>query len=134
MHVTSEVIERAVRMLQGRLPGLLAVYGFGSQVQGTAGPDSDLDLAVLVPLYGVAAVLVWRRTGWGFLLAAVAAVAGVLHQVGYVVAMPFQVAADVPGAVNQDPFEPVIVAVYLTLVVLLLRGLTRGGMRPRRDR
>jgi uncharacterized protein len=34
--------------LQSRLPALLAVYAFGSRTQGTAGPDSDLDLAVLV--------------------------------------------------------------------------------------
>lgn len=49
--VTPEVIERSVRVLQARLPGLLAVYGFGSQVQGTAGPGSDLDMAVLVAGY-----------------------------------------------------------------------------------
>jgi predicted nucleotidyltransferase len=30
------------------LPGLLALYGFGSRVQGTGRADSDLDLAVLV--------------------------------------------------------------------------------------
>lgn len=40
-----------VRTLQSRLPHLLAVYAFGSRVQGTAGPDSDLDLAVLVAGY-----------------------------------------------------------------------------------
>jgi len=40
-----------VQLLQQRLPGLLAVYAFGSRVQGTAGPDSDLDLAVLVAGY-----------------------------------------------------------------------------------
>lgn len=34
--------------LQNRLPGLLAVYLFGSHAQGTAGPDSDVDLAVLL--------------------------------------------------------------------------------------
>jgi predicted nucleotidyltransferase len=62
MHVTSEVIERTVRMLQARLPGLLAVYGFGSQVQGTAGPDSDLDLAVLVPGYADVTLL-WQLSG-----------------------------------------------------------------------
>lgn len=37
-----------VAMLQAALPNLLAVYAFGSRVQGTARPDSDLDLAVLV--------------------------------------------------------------------------------------
>lgn len=52
----------------------------------------------------------------------------------HVVALPFQVAADVPGAVTHDSFEPVIVAVYVTLLVLLLRGLTRGGSRSRRGR
>lgn len=31
-----------------RVPDLLAVYAFGSRIRGTAGPDSDLDLAVLV--------------------------------------------------------------------------------------
>ncbi len=39
---------RIVRHLQQSLPGLLAVYAFGSRAQGTANRDSDLDLAVLV--------------------------------------------------------------------------------------
>lgn len=34
--------------LQRALPNLLAIYQFGSQAQGTAGLDSDLDLAVLL--------------------------------------------------------------------------------------
>lgn len=34
--------------LQDQLPDLLAVYLFGSHAQGTAGPDSDVDMAVLV--------------------------------------------------------------------------------------
>jgi predicted nucleotidyltransferase len=37
-----------VALLQSRLPGLLAVYAFGSRIQGTANQHSDLDLAVLV--------------------------------------------------------------------------------------
>lgn len=40
-----------LQTLQARLPNLLAVYAFGSRIQGTAGPDSDLDLAVLVAGY-----------------------------------------------------------------------------------
>jgi predicted nucleotidyltransferase len=40
-----------VKLLQERLPGLMAVYAFGSQVEGTANENSDLDLAVLVPGY-----------------------------------------------------------------------------------
>jgi predicted nucleotidyltransferase len=43
--------EALVNTLQTRLPNLLAVYAFGSRVQGSAGPHSDLDLAVLVAGY-----------------------------------------------------------------------------------
>jgi predicted nucleotidyltransferase len=34
--------------LRSALPDLLAIYIFGSQVDGNAGPASDLDLAILV--------------------------------------------------------------------------------------
>jgi hypothetical protein len=81
-----------------------------------------LDLSLLVPLYAVAAVLLWRRAAGGYVLAAVALVAGVLHQVSYVVAMPFQFTADVPEAVSYDPIEPLIVLLYLAATALLLRG------------
>ncbi|XAH24886.1 nucleotidyltransferase domain-containing protein [Xylophilus sp. GW821-FHT01B05] len=40
-----------VALLQQRVPGLLGIYAFGSQMTGTAGPESDLDLAVLVAGY-----------------------------------------------------------------------------------
>ena len=85
-----------------------------------------LDLTVLVPLYAAAAVLVFRRTGWGYLLAVVALVSGVLHQVSYQAALALQAWAGVPGAVAFDPFEPVITLVYLVGLVALLGGWTRG--------
>lgn len=40
-----------IQTLQTRLPHLLAIYAFGSRIAGTARPDSDLDLAVLVAGY-----------------------------------------------------------------------------------
>ncbi len=49
---TTDMAQSAIlQALQARVPGLLAVYAFGSRVQGSAGPDSDLDLAVLVAGY-----------------------------------------------------------------------------------
>ena len=42
---------RIIQTLQARVPDLLAIYAFGSRLHGTAGPDSDLDLAVLVAGY-----------------------------------------------------------------------------------
>jgi hypothetical protein len=91
-----------------------------------------LDLTLLVPLYAVTAVLLWRRASSGYALAAVALVGGILHQVSYIVAMPFQVAADIPGAVSYDPVEPIIVLLYLVATALLFLGARRIATKERR--
>jgi len=51
-----------VQTLQIRQPNLLAIYAFGSRVQGTAGVESDLDLAVLVAGYADPLTL-WQLAG-----------------------------------------------------------------------
>lgn len=51
-----------VQILQDRVPNLLAIYAFGSRVQGTAGAESDLDLAVLVAGYAEPLAL-WQLAG-----------------------------------------------------------------------
>lgn len=43
--------EALIHTLQAQVPNLLAIYAFGSRIEGTAGPESDLDLAVLVAGY-----------------------------------------------------------------------------------
>lgn len=48
----------ALHLIQQRIPRLMAVYAFGSRVQGTANADSDWDLAVLVEGYADP-VLLW---------------------------------------------------------------------------
>ncbi|MCU7370419.1 nucleotidyltransferase domain-containing protein [Paucibacter sp. O1-1] len=58
----SQRAEALVSRLRTALPGLLAIYAFGSRVQGTAGPDSDLDLAVLVAGYADP-VQLWTLSG-----------------------------------------------------------------------
>ena len=49
-------------LLASRLPDLLALYAFGSQIEGTANPESDLDLAVLVAGYADPLQL-WELSG-----------------------------------------------------------------------
>jgi predicted nucleotidyltransferase len=51
-----------IQTLQANLPNLLAIYAFGSRIQGTAQIDSDLDLAVLVAGYAEPLVL-WTLAG-----------------------------------------------------------------------
>lgn len=43
--------EIILKRVQERLPDLLALYAFGSRIQGLASAESDLDLAVLVAGY-----------------------------------------------------------------------------------
>lgn len=40
-----------MQLLRAQVPDVLGVYAFGSRLQGGAGPESDLDLAVLVAGY-----------------------------------------------------------------------------------
>lgn len=54
--------ETISKTLQSRLPNLLSIYAFGSRSQGTAQPDSDLDLAVLVAGYAEPLCL-WALSG-----------------------------------------------------------------------
>jgi hypothetical protein len=125
-------------LLAAALGGMWVYFAIDNAVTGEVPPGSRLvetatvvrlgmalDLALLVPLYGAAAVLLWRRIPWGYVLAVVAIVAGILHQLSYMVALPFQVAAAVPGAVSFDGGEPVIVILYVTAGALLAGGLIR---------
>ena len=41
-------LESLVALLRGRIPGLSAVYLFGSGARGELRPDSDLDVAILL--------------------------------------------------------------------------------------
>lgn len=84
-----------------------------------------LDLALLVPGYAVAAVLLWRRAAWGYVIAALVLVSGTVHQIGYLVALPFQAAAGVPGATAVDPMEPPIAMAFLVATAALLTGVRR---------
>ncbi|MDF3199617.1 nucleotidyltransferase domain-containing protein [Pseudomonas sp. 1912-s] len=54
--------EKILAHLRAGVPGLLAVYVFGSQVTGEAGSESDLDVAVLSAGV-VEPLLLWQLSG-----------------------------------------------------------------------
>jgi hypothetical protein len=116
---------------------LLAYAVTGDVPAGSALVEPDLvvhlgivlDLALLVPSYAVAAVLVWRAIPSGYVLAGVVLIAGSLHQISYMVALWFQARAGVPGAVPFDPVEPLIAA-FLAATGLLLYGAEQRHPLP----
>lgn len=79
-----------------------------------------LDLWLLVPLYALAAALLWHGHRWGFPLGLLAAVSGLVHQLSYLTAMVYQVRADVPGAQAFGAVEPAIIACYLLVLAPLM--------------
>jgi hypothetical protein len=87
---------------------------------------ATLDLSLLVPVYLLAAVWLWRRRAWGYLLATIVLVAGLLHQISYIAAMLLQITGGIPGAAF-DPFEPFIVILFATGGGLLLANLRTGA-------
>ena len=90
-----------------------------------------LDLALLVPAYALAGLLLWRRAAWGYLLATAVLIAGVLQQMEYMVALVFQANADIRGATGYDPIEPFIAAIYVTAAVIMLTKVEDGGVAAR---
>lgn len=51
-----------IQTIQSRVPNLLAIYAFGSRIQGTSNAASDLDLAALVAGYADTSAL-WDLSG-----------------------------------------------------------------------
>jgi hypothetical protein len=82
-----------------------------------------LDLSLLVPAYALAGILLWRRAPWGYVLATVVLIGGLVQQVDYMTALGFQANANISGASGFDPFEPVIASLYLFGAVVLLASV-----------
>jgi predicted nucleotidyltransferase len=54
-----ETLEKICDAIKERVPNILAIYAFGSQITGFANAESDFDLAVLVEGYADT-VLLWN--------------------------------------------------------------------------
>ena len=45
---SSDIVDKVAHFFRGRCVGVACAYVFGSEARGQAGPDSDLDVAVLL--------------------------------------------------------------------------------------
>jgi hypothetical protein len=128
------------RWISGYLLGVAAVLGgmwsssalrFAAtgKLPETAFPASGLhliftlDLALLVPSLALAAVLLWRRTAWGYLSATALSVYGAAYQVNFILATVFQANAQVAGVSAFDPLALLLAMGFLVCAALLLGNL-----------
>jgi hypothetical protein len=84
-----------------------------------------LDLTLMASTLTVAAVLLWRRTAWGWLSAAAVSVMAAVYQVNLMAANAFAAEAKVPGA---QAFSPAGLALALAFAVAA--GVLLGRVRP----
>ncbi|MGY1700024.1 hypothetical protein [Geodermatophilus sp. SYSU D00766] len=132
-------VSAVLGLLAASLGGMWTWYSLRFAVTGAA-PEEGLllqpapighlgyamDLTTLVPGYAAAAVLLWRRQPWGYVLGTVLLVASAVVQVDYVLALASQAAARIPGATAFDPQEPYVAAAVTGAAAVLLAGLRRG--------
>src|SRR5690349_20176382 len=85
------------------------------------------DLTFFVAPLAVSAVLLWRRTPWGYLLGSVMAVTGASYLVNLMSAAAFQAHAQVAGVAAFSPLSLVLDLAFVTAAVALL-----VTMAPRR--
>jgi len=99
---------------------------------GGAAPPAALhlvyatDLTFFVVPLAVSAVLLWRRTPWGYLLGTVMAVTGASYLVNLMAAAAFQAHADVAGVATFSPLSLVLDLLFIAAAAGLL-----GTMAPR---
>jgi hypothetical protein len=103
--------------LTGRLPGGAAPPAALHMVYAT-------DLTFFVVPLGVAAVLLYRRTAWGYLLGTVMAVTGAAYLVNLMSAAAFQAHAHVPGVAAFSVSSLVLVAAFAAAAVVMLATMT----------
>ncbi len=137
---------RSVAVLFGMVTlGLAGLWGYfilrqviTGQLPGGAAPPTALhliystDLVIFVSPLAVAAVLLWRRTPWGYLLGAVMAVTGATYLINLMSAAVFQASAHVEGVAAFSPFSLVLDLTFVAAAIAMLATMT--GRVPSRRR
>jgi hypothetical protein len=88
-----------------------------------------LDLSLLAPSLAVGAILLWRRTAWGYLLGTPMSTMGAVYQVNLMLAAVFQANAHVAGVSAFSPLGLSLTVAFVAAATLLLANL-----RPRQPR
>jgi hypothetical protein len=84
-----------------------------------------LDLSLLTPFLALGAIWLWRRRPWGFALAAILLVKGVIYTLVLTAGSLFVANAGVPGASAETPLW-----IVLTIAGLIASLSLTGNLEP----
>ena len=108
--------------LAGAVPAVLSTSSPASVLEGTGlvtVPTYDQDLAFWLPLTAVAAVWLWRRQAWGYLIIGAVLTSWIVEGVGVAVDQWMGSAADPASSVASAAMTPVFLALALIGLVPL---------------
>jgi hypothetical protein len=89
-----------------------------------------LDLGLSMPALILGGALLWRRSGFGYLLGSAMVVMAALYQLNLLVAGLVQANADVPGVKAFAPEGVLLTAVFAVAAVVMLAPRRRGRRAP----
>jgi hypothetical protein len=133
-YLVTVAVLNALIWLRTAVPASLSAEptAFLAEVGLTTSPSFVQDLAFWLPLMALAGVLLWRRTGWGYLTAGTMLTYGVLEAVGVAVDQWFGYRADPTTSYASLGGMWLFVglsAVALTTAYLFLRAVDRPAVR-----
>jgi hypothetical protein len=133
-YAVAVAVLNALVWLRSVVPGMLSSTS-PSFLDGTGLPTNPVfvqDLAVWLPLMGVSAVWLWRRTAWGYVISGLLLTMYVIEGVGVAADQWFGHAADPASSVASAAAVPMFAALAVIGLVPLfffLRNLDRSGFR-----
>ena len=84
-----------------------------------------LDLSLLVPVFVLGAIWLWKRQPWGYVLAAMSTVKGATYTLVLTVVALWAANAGVPGASAEIPLW-----LFLTVAGLVASLFVLGNLKP----
>jgi cellulose synthase/poly-beta-1,6-N-acetylglucosamine synthase-like glycosyltransferase len=107
----------------GQLPEIVLKSGHPTSV------IFALDLSLLVPVFTLGAIWLWKRRPWGYVLATMSAVKGATYTLVLTVVSLWGANAGVPGALEELPLWLFLTLAGLVASLFLLGNLKSGSLQ-----
>jgi hypothetical protein len=112
----------------GQLPEIIVKTGHPTSVVFA------LDLSLLIPVFVIGAIWLWRRQPWGYVLATISIVKGTTYTLVLTVVALWSGIDGAPGAMSEIPLWFVLTIAGLVASLLLLGNLNQYSSQPSTSR